>query len=771
VQRHGHLACLTIALALLLAPSSALAAPPVYQSSFGSFATGNPQALAVDQASGDLYAIDASEGTVSRFDAAGNPKNFSAGPDAGTNTLTGFFFDSPSAAQVAIDDSGGATDGDIYLTNNFGGGVEVFANDGTHLGTLDGSGNTNPDSGGEVCGVAVAPGGDLYVGYFSGHIDRYVPSGSPVENADFDSEINEVGSVCNVAASDSTVYASTWTFEPPRGPLTSYPTSIFPGGGGSFGASSSGTEVDAVSDAVSLDPGSGNVYVDEGNKISVFDSTGSPLFSFGSESDFGSDSDGVAVTGASGTAYVADRTNGEIDVFAPGSGPTVPAPTVTSVSPDKGPTAGGQTVTITGTDLEGATEVKFGNSLATIGTDTATEIVVESPPHPEGTVDVTVTTPYGTSTTSAADEYTYVEAPMVTGVSPNKGATAGGNTVTVTGANLQEATFKFGPGPATGVAVNGGGTSATMTVPAGAAGAVDVRATAAGGESANTGADDYTYVAPPTVTGLSPDQGPTAGGNTVEIAGTDLAETTKVEFGSTSVPCPSAQCAIESDSLLDVTAPPHTAGAVHVTLTTPYGTSTNTAADDYTFSFLPFVIAVEPAQGPIAGGNTVKIAGVNLSGASEVEIGGNVISAPFAANTATKIEFTAPAHAAGTVAVTIATPGGESPATTTAHYTYQAPAPPPPPAPPTPGSTPNPPPAQPSLQCVVPKLKGMSPAKARSALAKADCKTGQVSRPKPKKGRKFGQLVVKSSKPGTGTALPAGAEVDLTLGSKPRRTA
>ena len=37
------------------------------------------------------------------------------------------------------------------------------------------------------------------------------------------------------------------------------------------------------------------------------------------------------------------------------------APTVTGISPTSGPTAGGTSVTITGTDLTGATSVKFGS--------------------------------------------------------------------------------------------------------------------------------------------------------------------------------------------------------------------------------------------------------------------------------------------------------------------------------------------------------------------------------------------------------------------------
>jgi hypothetical protein len=46
---------------------------------------------------------------------------------------------------------------------------------------------------------------------------------------------------------------------------------------------------------------------------------------------------------------------------------------------------------------------------------------------------------------------------------------------------------------------------------------------------------------------------------------------------------------------------------------------------------------------------------------------------------------------------------------------------------------------------------------------------GKVTKPKPKKHHKSGPLVVKSSPPARGSALPAGEKVDLTLAPKPRK--
>ncbi len=84
-----------------------------------------------------------------------------------------------------------------------------------------------------------------------------------------------------------------------------------------------------------------------------------------------------------------------------------PAPAVTGISPSSGPTAGGTSVTISGTNLTGATAVKFGSSGATnVTVVNPSEITATSPPG-SGTVDVTVTTPTGTSATASADRFTY----------------------------------------------------------------------------------------------------------------------------------------------------------------------------------------------------------------------------------------------------------------------------------------------------------------------------------------------------------------------------
>ncbi len=95
-------------------------------------------------------------------------------------------------------------------------------------------------------------------------------------------------------------------------------------------------------------------------------------------------------------------------VATPGSALAVSLPTVSNVSPNRGPDAGGTTVTVTGTNLTGATAVYFGAVHGTsIVVGSATSLTVTSPAQTSATVDITVVTPGGTSLTSAADVYTY----------------------------------------------------------------------------------------------------------------------------------------------------------------------------------------------------------------------------------------------------------------------------------------------------------------------------------------------------------------------------
>jgi hypothetical protein len=262
-------------------------------------------------------------------------------------------------------------------------------------------------------------------------------------------------------------------------------------------------------------------------------------------------------------------------------------------------------------------------------------------------------------------------APAVTSVSPSSGPTTGGTSVTITGTALTGATsVKFGSTAATAITVNSD-TSITATSPPGQAGAADVTVTTAGGTSTTHPGDQYTYTPPPapTVTNVSPGSGPNTGGTSVTITGTGFSGATAVNFGSGNP----ATFSVSNPTTIMATAPAAgSLGAVHVTVTTPGGTSAATAADQYSYTGAPrpTVTAVSPPAGP--SGTSVTITGTNLSGATAVNFGpGN--PAKFSVSNPTTITATAPAASStGPIDVTVTTPGGTSAVTQADQFTYQA---------------------------------------------------------------------------------------------------
>lgn len=86
------------------------------------------------------------------------------------------------------------------------------------------------------------------------------------------------------------------------------------------------------------------------------------------------------------------------------------APAIASISPGSGSIAGGSTVTITGTNLNGASSVKFGSTPATSFTvESETQISAIAPASTvPGPVDVTTTTLAGTSTAGGSDRFDYI---------------------------------------------------------------------------------------------------------------------------------------------------------------------------------------------------------------------------------------------------------------------------------------------------------------------------------------------------------------------------
>ncbi|MFF7650559.1 IPT/TIG domain-containing protein, partial [Streptomyces sp. NPDC007983] len=190
-------------------------------------------------------------------------------------------------------------------------------------------------------------------------------------------------------------------------------------------------------------------------------------------------------------------------------------PVISSVSPASGAPGGGTVVTITGTNFNQATVVRFGTALAPAFTVVSANQITATAPAGTGNVLVTVTTPGGTSN-GVGFSYVSAPAPVLSGVSPAQGPAAGGTTVTLTGSGLAGATaVRFGSTNASSFTVVSP-SQITAVAPPGAAGPVQITVTGPGGTSNGV---TYTYVAGPVLSGVSPAQGPAAGGTTVTLTG------------------------------------------------------------------------------------------------------------------------------------------------------------------------------------------------------------------------------------------------------------
>ena len=257
--------------------------------------------------------------------------------------------------------------------------------------------------------------------------------------------------------------------------------------------------------------------------------------------------------------------------------------------------------------------------------------------------------------------------PAVTGIAPNSGPAAGGTQVTIAGTGFTGVgAVLFGGAPVasfTGVS----DTQINAVSPPGS-GTVDVTViTAAGGNSARNAADQFTYIAPPNVSALNPNSGPSTGGTLVTVTGTGFTGATGVTFGTVA----GLRMQVVSDIQIKVLSPQASPGVVDVIVTGVGGNSNVSPADQFTYLPPPPVVTgINPNRGVLAGGATVTITGTAFAGVTAVTFG--KIGSPtvnFVSDT--QITAVSPKGAAvGTVDVIVTTPSGNSAPGTPGQFTY-----------------------------------------------------------------------------------------------------
>ncbi len=363
-------------------------------------------------------------------------------------------------------------------------------------------------------------------------------------------------------------------------------------------------------------------------------------------------SDGGKATFTQGITYVAS---------------TAAAPQVTKVTPNSGPITGGTYAQLNGQGFADGAIVLVGGAPAPLVNVLASGLITAIlPPHTgAGTANVVVTNPDGQSGVLsggfAYSDLSAAQGPSVTGVAPDEGPQAGGNSalIKVTNASANALLFIGGQpatyGPATG------GLAAVM--PAAAHhGLADVAVTNANGQSGILpGAYNYidsTLVAPPTIARIVPDQSPPAGGGRVVIDGSGFDPGAQVLFGD----APATGVVVANSNAITCLVPPNAAGPVDVTVQNSDGSLVKFAQGfTYAASALPAptVTAVSPNTGPATGGTVAEIDGTNFVAGAILIVGGSPADSVVLVN-AGVLTGRFPPLPAGAADVTVTNPDGQS---------------------------------------------------------------------------------------------------------------
>jgi hypothetical protein len=358
------------------------------------------------------------------------------------------------------------------------------------------------------------------------------------------------------------------------------------------------------------------------------------------------------------------------DVFATGWSGTIARylpPIITSISNNYGDQGVTLNVNISGRNLTGASEVRFGtgiavNSFTVLNSNQLTANITIVTGADLGARDVSVTTPGGNFT--LPDSFTVNQAlPIITSISPDQDIQGATLNVTITGTNLAGASeVRFG----TGIVVNSFTvlssnqmTVSIIIVADTATGARDVSVTTTGGSF--TLLNGFTVnQALPTVTSISPDQGNQETMLNVIIDGTNFTGATEVRLGSGIVVnsftvLSSNQITASISIALDCET-----GKRDVSVTTPGGNFT--LPNSFTVKqVLPTIASVIPDNVSQGATLDVAIAGTNLTGASELRLGTGIAVNSFTVLNSNQIMANITIVAGtntGVRDVSITTPGG-----------------------------------------------------------------------------------------------------------------
>lgn len=351
-------------------------------------------------------------------------------------------------------------------------------------------------------------------------------------------------------------------------------------------------------------------------------------------------------------------------------------PTIASVVPGAVQVNQSVLVTISGTGFQSGATVNYGPILNIATTFVSSGMLTFASPvlaTPQF-VDLTVKNPDGgMATRPQAVEVTNRAAPTISSVVPSSGPTSGGNLVTIHGTGFRDTTtpgatanmaITFDGRPCSNVVLQGpqqgDGTylQATCLVPGlppgVSAGSVSIRAENYDGQS-GTRPNGYTYVPPPTLTSITPNQMPLAGGQPIVLTGTNFRVGATVLIGgilnctnvtllsATQIQCDAPGVALQGD--------------YSVTIRNP-DMQQATLNPGITYVGPPTISQVIPSGGARAGGTNLTIVGTGFQAGASIFVGPAQASNVTFVDSATLTATTAP-WSAGMYNVRVVNPDGQ----------------------------------------------------------------------------------------------------------------
>lgn len=353
-------------------------------------------------------------------------------------------------------------------------------------------------------------------------------------------------------------------------------------------------------------------------------------------------------------------------------------PELLSLTPDHGFTLGGESVTLNGTRFIDGAKVYF-NSVqvpATFVSDK--ELAITTPPWAANeSVKVKVLNPDGQY--YVLDKgYTYVyPQPIITGIEPKEGLVAGGTVVKISGSHFLNGAKVYLDNTLVSAVSFISDKEIQFRTPAWAqADTVDLKVVNPDAQEAVL-ENAFTYLLPaaPTLSGVTPAEGPTAGGTSVTLKGTNFLTGSKLYFDTKEV----AISSLTATQIVANTPAWSTAEKVDIKLVDPYGRE-SVLADAFLYIAPPpppgpSILSVTPDSGPQAGGNIVSIKGTEFANGLKLYFNDTPITT-FSYMGKELISVKMPAWStAGIISIKVVNPDGQESVLADA-YTYIAPPPP-----------------------------------------------------------------------------------------------